>query len=119
MIVKFNDKKFMNDMVNIIEYSIGFLDGIQSGKKVFLDNLGREVIDLLKEYIDSNARVNPQALHHIYEWYSTGSPNARLFDIDYSVSGIGLSFKSSFRQSTSIQDGSNTPFYNKAYIMEN
>ena len=71
------------------------------------------------EFIDATARLNPQQLHHIYEWYQSGSPKARLYDISYSVSNLGLSFKSALTQSSSIQDGSNTPFYNKAYIMEN
>jgi hypothetical protein len=57
-------------------------------------------------------------LHHIYEWNQTGSSNARLYDISYTVSNLGLSFRSSFSQSTSIKDGSRTPFYDKARIME-
>jgi hypothetical protein len=57
-------------------------------------------------------------LHHVYEWNQTGSPAARLYDIDYTVSGIGLSIKSTFRQSTSIKEGSTVPFYNKARIIE-
>jgi hypothetical protein len=58
-------------------------------------------------------------LHHIYEWNQTGSPNARLYEISYTVSSLGLSFKSSFSQSLSIKDGSRTPFYDKARIIEN
>jgi hypothetical protein len=115
----FNTKSFKQEMDNIVEYSIGFLDGIHAGKKVFLDNLGRDVVTTLKEFVDSNARMDPAALEHMYEWYESGSPNARLFDIEYTVSGLGLSFNSSFRQSTSIKNGSNVPFYDKARIMEN
>lgn len=118
MKVRFNDTSFSRDMKNIINYSIGYLDGINKGKTVFLNNLGKETIELLKEYIDSNARVNPQALQHVYEWYQVGSPNSRLFDIDYTVSKLGLSFKSTFTQSSSIKAGSTTPFYDKARIME-
>lgn len=116
--VKINDKDLMRDMNNIIEYSLGFLDGIKKGKRMFLDNLGKDITELVKEYIDSSARVNPSRLHHVYEWYQTGSPDARLFDINYTVSNLGLSFKSTFSQSTTIKDGSRTPFYNKARIME-
>jgi hypothetical protein len=72
----------------------------------------------MKQFVDSNARVNPEMLHHIYEWNRTGSPAARLYDISFTTSNIGLSFKSSFRQSESIQDGSKTPFYDKARIIE-
>ncbi len=106
-------------MNNIVNYSIGFLDGVHKGKTVFLKTLGMETVEVMKEFIDSNARVNPEMLHHIYEWNLTGSPEARLYDISYTVSNLGLSFKSSFSQSRSIKDGSRTPFYDKARIMEN
>lgn len=105
-------------MSNIVDYSVGFLEGIHRGKTVFLKTLGLETVELMKEFIDSNARVNPEMLHHIYEWHQTGSPSARLYDISYTTSQLGLSFKSSFSQSTSIKNGSRTPFYDKARIME-
>lgn len=119
MSITFNTRTFNRDMSNMIEYSLGFLEGVNGGKQVFLEQLGKSAIEALKNYIDSNARVNPQALHHMYEWYQTGSPNARLFDIDYQIKGSGISINSTFRQSSTIQNGSNTPFYDKARIMEN
>ena len=118
MKVRFNGKQFAKDMKNIMDYSAGFLDGIQMGKQQLMHSLGAQTIEVLKSYIDSNARTNPAILHHVYEWQQTGSPGARLYDIDYSVSNLGLSFRSSFRQSSTIQNGSNTPFYDKAKIME-
>ena len=114
----FNSNQFKKEMNNIVDYSIGFLEGIQRGKTVFLKTLGLETVELMKEYIDSNARVNPEMLHHVYEWNQTGSPNSRLFDIQYVTSSIGLSFRSTFKQSTSIKNGSRVPFYDKARIME-
>ncbi len=102
-----------------MDYAVGFMDGVQRGKQHILKAIGMEAIDLLKEFIDANARTNPAALHHVYEWYQTGSPNARLFDITYTMSNVGLSIKSTFRQSTSIKDGSTVPFYDKARIIEN
>lgn len=114
----FTSSQFKKEMDNIIDYSVGFLEGIQRGKTAFLKTVGLETVELMKEFIDSNARVNPQMLHHVYEWYQTGSPSARLYDIDYTTSNLGLSFKSSFSQSVSIKNGSRTPFYNKARIME-
>jgi hypothetical protein len=118
MITTFDSKQFKKDMNNIVNYSIGFLEGAQRGKTIFLKTLGMETVELMKEFIDSNARVNPQMLHHVYEWTMTGSPEARLYDISYTTSNLGLSFKSSFSQSKSIKDGSRTPFYDKARIME-
>lgn len=113
-----DDKKFMKEMNNIVEYAIGFLDGAAQGKVNLLNNLGQELSVIIGEYIDSSARVNPQELQHVYEWYSTGSADARLFDIDYVVRGGGLSMNSQFRQSVTVKNGSKEPFYDKARIME-
>lgn len=113
-----NSKAFRKDMKNIIEYSFGYLDGIEKGKVAFFRNLGQNIKEFLEAYIDSNARSNPQALHHIYEWYKTGDSNSRLFNVSYVVNNLGLNFVTSFKQSTTIKDGSRTPFYNKAKIME-
>lgn len=110
--------KLAKDLNQIVNYSIGFLNGVQSGKTRFMNNVGLGVIETLKQYIDSSARVNPEMLHHMYEWNKVGSPDARLFDLDYVVNGAGLSVGASFRQSTSIKEGSNVPFYDKARIME-
>lgn len=115
----FDSKAFKKDMNNIMDYSIGFLEGVHRGKNQFLHSVGVETIELLKEFIDSSARVNPEVLHHVYEWSQIGSPSGRLYDLDYTVSGLGLSIKSSFKQSTIIKAGSNVPFYNKATIIEN
>lgn len=119
MKVTLNFKSFEKQMTNIVNYSTGFIDGVKSGKKIFLNNLGKESIVLLGKYIDASARSNPEALHHVYEWHKVGSPSARLFDLDYTVSNLGLSLFGTFKQSNSIKDGSYTPFYNKAFIMEN
>lgn len=116
--IKMNQTKFINDMNNVVQYSIGFLDGVKKGKRIFLNNLGLGVKEILEMFIDANARSNPQMLHHVYEWSKTGSPDARLFNINYTISNVGLSFYSSFRQSTSVKEGSTIPFYNKAKIME-
>ena len=119
MRVSIQTNNFEKELLNIANYSLGFLEGAQKGKKVFLDNLGRGVIFALGQYVDVEARANKEALHHVYEWYQTGSPQARLFDITYTVSNLGLSLNSTFRQSRTLQQDATTPFYNKAKIMEN
>lgn len=116
--LKIDSKQFDKDIRNVIQYSLGFFEGVKQGMPTFYKNFGVEVLEGLKSFIDSNARVNPELLHHVYEWNESGSPNARLFDIDFFVVGNGLSFNSSFRQSSSIKSGSNVPFYDKARIME-
>lgn len=115
----YNNKQFIKEMNNIINYSVGFIDGIGRGKNAMYSTLGPQIAELASQFVDANARVSPQLLHHVYEWQQTGSPQARLFDIDFTVSKLGITFKTSFKQSTSIKDGSNVPFYNKATIMEN
>jgi hypothetical protein len=116
--VKYDNAKFTRQMDNLLEYSLGFVDGAKRGYPSFLNQLGITMTETLKNYIDSNARVNPQVLHHVYEWSQTGSPDSRLFEISYVSTGGGLTFSSTFSQSTSVKRGSTTPFYDKARIME-
>lgn len=113
-----NSNQFRKDMKNIVEYSFGFLEGVQKGKSVFFRNMGELISELLGKFVDTSAKMDPEALHHVYEWYKTGSPSARLFDIKYTISNNGLSFYTNFRQSSTIKDGSRVPFYDKARIME-
>jgi hypothetical protein len=111
-------QQFMKEMNNIFDYASGFLEGVKYGKKSFLESLGRLTVEQLKEFVDTNARMNREALMHVYEWGRTGSPDARLFDINYTVSNLGLSLKSNFTQSKSILSGSKEPFRDKAAVME-
>lgn len=119
MRVFLDTKKLSKNLDNLIDYSLGFVEGINKGKLQFFKILGAGVIEGLGQYIDSAARMNPEAMHHVYEWYETGSPEARLFDLQYAVSGAGLSLNSTFRQSRIPADEADAPFYNKARIMEN
>jgi hypothetical protein len=116
--VKYDNAKFTREMDNLLEYSLGFIEGAKRGYPAFLNQLGVTMTETLRNYIDSNARVNPQVLHHVYEWGKAGSPEARLFEISYVSTGGGLSFSSTFSQSTSVKRGSTTPFYDKASVME-
>jgi hypothetical protein len=117
MNVTFNLTQLEKDLNNLVQYSTGYLEGIQVGK-TFLKRMGQGTKVTLEKYIDANARLNPQALHHVYEWSKVGSPKARLYDLTYTISNLGLSIKSKFSQSKSIKAGSMEPFYNKAKIME-
>jgi hypothetical protein len=112
-------KSFEKQMNNIVNYSMGFIDGVQKGKTEFLKALGQATITSMGQYVDAQARSNPAALHHIYEWNKTGSPTARLFDLDYTISNLGLSIRGTFTQSETLKKGSTVPFYDKAKIMEN
>lgn len=116
---KINAFQFEKTMFNVVDYSVGFIDGTKLGQEKFLSNLGKGTIEALKKYIDINAKMSPGALHHIYEWYQTGSPAARLYDINYVVNAPGIFVNSKFTQSRLRKDGSSVPFYDKARVMEN
>jgi len=116
--VVMDSKQFQKELNNIMKYSTGFIEGIQKGKSAFYLGLAPKIAEMASQFVDVNARMSPELLHHIYEWEKTGSPEARLFDIDYKISGVGITFTSSLKQSSSIKNGSNVPFYNKAKIME-
>ena len=119
MITTFNTKDFDLKMNNFIEYSIGFLEGVQSAKQPFFDQFGKGIIAALSNYIDSIARMSPDSMHHVYEWYRTGSPEARLFNIKSIATSRGITIDSSFRQSRTASKQSNQVFINKARVMEN
>jgi hypothetical protein len=116
--VKFDDSKFVKDMNNLVEYSIGFIDGAKKAQPILLRTIGNLIQEKLGEFVDMMARMEPSKLQHVYEFGMNGSDSARLFDISYTISGKGLSISSDFRQST-IAGKSGDIFYNKAYIMEN
>ena len=116
--LRIDSKAFQKEMKNIIDYSMGFVDGMELGKKEFFNRLGPAIAEQASQFIDANARIDYQSLHHVYEWSQVGSPSGRLFDINFTVSNLGLSFMSEFSQSTTIKSGSNVPFFDKARIME-
>lgn len=106
------------DFINILGYSEGFLKGVESGKRNFIKNLATSILESAYAFIDSNAKVDPSRLHHVYEWYRVGSPEARLYDISFVSDESKIRFHSTFKKSQSMQDGSNIPFWNKAMVME-
>jgi hypothetical protein len=113
-----DSRQFKKEINNIMKYSTGFIEGVHKGKSALYLALAPKIAELASQFVDVNARMSPELLHHIYEWEKVGSPEARLFDIDYKITGIGITFTSSLKQSQSIKNGSNVPFYNKAKIME-
>ena len=57
MIVRTNTASFNKEMNNIVQYAFGFLDGVQKGKKVFLQNLGVGTIQAMAQYVDVSAKT--------------------------------------------------------------
>lgn len=117
--VDFDDKQFLKEIANTLGYASGFLDGAELGKPTLMKNIAGRIKEILYEFIDTTARMEPKRLHHIYEWYQTGSPDARIYDLQCTYTGRGISTSYTFSQSKSVSNGASTPFYNKASIMEN
>ncbi len=114
-----DNSKLQRVFKNTIEYSEGFIQGIDINKLNFNNELANFTSITLKKYIDSQARMNPLKLHHVYEWGKAGNEASRLFEFDTAVTGRTISITGKFLPSKSISDTSSEPFTNKATIMEN
>ena len=95
------------------------MDGIEINQILFNERLAEFTVEALNKYIDSRARVNPEALHHVYEWNQSGKESARLFQITPKVSKRVLTFTGKFLPSRTASNESAEPFVDKANIMEN
>ena len=117
--VKFDNKELNKILKNSVSYSEGFLEGANYNLIYYNAKLGELIVDILYKYIDSKARMNPESLHHVYEWGQVGSASGRLFEIKSTASRRFITFSGEFLRSTSIKEGSSEPFTEKASIMEN
>jgi len=117
--IKINAMELNRTLKNVIEYSDGFLKGIDMKKIDFNNEVADFTSAALNKYIDAQARMNPLKLHHVYEWGKAGNQASRLFEFETKVSGKTISFTGKFLPSKSISSTSNEPFTDKANIMEN
>lgn len=116
---RFNSFRFRRAVGNSIEYSKGFLGGINAGEPQFVEELANFTRDSLYKYIDVKARANPAALHHVYEPDMTGSESGRLYEFDINITKSHIVFSGRFKQSKKPSKTSREPFADKARIMEN
>jgi hypothetical protein len=104
---------------NAVSYSYGFLDGVDIEQIVFNQELAKYTIEALNKFIDSNARMSPEALHHVYEWGQVGNAGSRLFQLKSKVSKRVIHIYGDFLPSKSVSGENSEPFVNKAEVMEN
>lgn len=116
--VRVDSREINKILGNTVKYSYGFVEGVKEKQIVFNQQLADYTVEVLNKYIDSQARANPDALHHVYEWGMVGSESGRLFTITPRVSLQVIHFEGKFLKSSSVTDSGYT-FYNKAEIMEN
>jgi hypothetical protein len=117
--VKFNSIEFAKKMNNVINYSEGFLEGIQLERLNFNRFLGGYTVEALGKYIDSRARINHSALHHVYEPGETGDEGGRLFSFNVTANKSNIHVGGKFLLSKKIPLNGGDPFINRAEIMEN
>lgn len=117
--VKINDRDLNRKLNNVIKYANGFVDGIDIQKIILMNRVGEYVVDALGKYIDAQARINPEALHHVYEWNAAGSEGARLFKLNAAATKTIITITGSFLPSSSVSNTGTEPFVDKANIMEN
>jgi len=74
------------------------------------------------EFIDSQARIKPKSLHHVYEWNKAGDPGSRLFKLNkFNTEGLSFSMTYEFLPSKSFASAEGNRrhvFVNKASVME-
>lgn len=90
--------------------------------KKFQDTIFNQINKDFGNYIDAQARMKPNSLHHVYEWNKVGDPGSRLFKLK-KIPAADLSFKVgyTFLLSKSFATSSGNRkhvFKNKAAIME-
>jgi hypothetical protein len=114
------DSMRLNEILgNSVKYSYGFLEGVDLDQILFNKRLGEFTEIALGQYVDAQARMNPSALHHVYEWGAVGSEGARLFKFHSTASKRVIHITGEFLPSKSYAEGSNEPFRDKANVMEN
>ena len=119
ILVKFDSSDIDRRLKNSVDYSYGFLDGVEMDKVNFMRFLGGFVAEGLNKYIDSKARMHPNSLHHVYEPNMVGNDGGRLFKFNVVATKNKINFIGSFLPSKGISDTSREPFVDKANIMEN
>jgi hypothetical protein len=117
--IKVNAIELNKTLKNVVDYSDGFLKGIDMKTIEFNNEVANFTSAALGKYIDAQARMNPLKLHHVYEWGKSGNQASRLFEFDTMVSGRTIHFTGKFLPSKSVSNTSNEPFVDKANIMEN
>jgi len=94
-------------------------------KNLFKTTIFNQIDKDFGDYIDSQARVRPKSLHHMYEWNKAGLPTARLFKLSrIDIDGLSFRINYDFKLSKSSVPSKNKKqkkkyiFANKALVME-
>ena len=94
-------------------------------KNLFKTTIFNQIEKDFGAYVDSQARIRPRSLHHMYEWNKAGVPTARLFKLSrMDIDGLSFRINYDFKLSKSSVPSKNKKqkkkyvFANKALVME-
>lgn len=118
------DSNALDTMRNVGAY----IEGVAVAPRSFdIDKeIGQAITTIAKvslgKFIDSEARLSPKSLHHVYEWNQTGKPLGRLWKIDGTYKSGSIVLSSEFRPSKTFAPNKYGPrrskFIFKADVME-
>lgn len=112
--IEIDASDFIKSLNNAVKYGEAYIQEINARRLWFNKELGQQVVLLLGQYIDAQARLDPSSLHHVYEPGAVGNQSARLFDFDFAYDETRIALNGTFLEST----GGEQPFRDKASIME-
>jgi len=118
MKAKINAKDLEKKLKNLVQYSDGFIQETKASKHKIVQRMSKMSIEAFYEFLDSLARSHPGMLHHVYEWGEVGNPYARLVELKLEMGSSSGVIDYDFLTSESVSENGNTPFFNKAQIME-
>lgn len=116
--MKYNTVDFQKTMRGALQYSDGFVKGVDQYEGYFNAQLAEIIKQAFYQYVDSVARLEQDRLHHVYEWGQVGVDSARLFRIEAFSGRQSIRFVTEFMQSTSTSPSATEPFVDKASVME-
>lgn len=116
--ITFDAKEFNKKLEEAIQYSKGFVAGVESNKQFFLFELSHVIKQAFYKYVDSSARIDPSSLRHMYEWGQVGEAGGRLFELEDYVGTGFIRYEARFLPSGSVPPGGTEPFVEKATVME-
>lgn len=109
--------------------TLAYISGVATAPMSFglNEEIGRAITTIagrsLAQFIDAEARLNPESMHHVYEWNQVGKPLGRLWKITGGYRSGMIVLSSEFRQSRTfvpIKNGTSrrSKFVYKAQVME-
>lgn len=118
-----------SDASNIIQNATAYMQGIaQAPNTPAVNNeIGVAITAIahrsLSRFIDTEARLSPSSMHHVYEWNQVGKPLGRLWKLNSTYKTGTITLSTNFKQSRTfvpIKNGTSrrSKFTFKADVME-